>query len=225
MSGYILYGGRFTRAMICEMVFAELGIDYELREVDMTTREHRSESYLAVNPAALIPSLVTPEGQILYETPAISLYLAEKHGDGDLAPLPDDPDRGIFLSALFFITDELEPVFKRYFYPQRYVADQKDIEQMKQDSLTWAGRLLSIIEQRLEDGTFSVGNRFTIVDITLAYWMEYFSRLIPMADLPRVMEVYRRTERREKLIPCFTRLGQMRVDYEEREKQGSATNW
>ena len=225
MSGYILYGGRFTRAMICEMVFAELGVDYELKEVDMTTREHRSESYLAVNPASLIPSLVTPEGQTLYETPAISLYLAEKHGDGILAPLPGDPDRGVFLSALFFITDELEPVFKRYFYPQRYVADQNDIERMKRDSLAWAERLLNVIEQRLEAGHFSVGNRFTVVDITLAYWMEYFSRLIPMDNLPRIMDVYQRTERREKLIPCFIRLGEMRTDYEMRDKQGSAANW
>ena len=102
MSGYILYGGRFTRAMICEMVFAELGMDYELREIDMTAREHRSDSYLAVNPAALIPSLVTPEGQTLYETPAISLYLAEKHGDGALAPLPGDPDRVAFGARLLW---------------------------------------------------------------------------------------------------------------------------
>ena len=41
---YILYGGRFTRTRIVEMVMAEGDIAYELREVDIFKQEHRSPS-------------------------------------------------------------------------------------------------------------------------------------------------------------------------------------
>ena len=88
---YILFGGRFTRAQITEMVFAEGEIDYELREVDMLANQHRSEEYLHINPTGLIPVLITPEGQNLYETHAINLYICDRHDLTHLAPAASDP--------------------------------------------------------------------------------------------------------------------------------------
>ena len=114
---YILYGGHFTRALITEMVMAEGGIPYELRNVDIVAQEHRRPEYLAINPAGWVPALVTPEGATLYETPAINLYLAERHGLTHLAPAPGDPDRGIFLSGLFSVTGDLEADPEALFLP------------------------------------------------------------------------------------------------------------
>ncbi|MGB5705646.1 MAG: glutathione S-transferase N-terminal domain-containing protein [Arenicellales bacterium] len=68
MSGYVLCGGEFTRTLITQMVMAEGGIDYELRQVDILRHEHKSSEFLSINPAGLIPALVTPEGDVLYET-------------------------------------------------------------------------------------------------------------------------------------------------------------
>jgi glutathione S-transferase len=77
---YILYGGPYTRAFIVEMVMAEGAIAHEVRVVDIVDQEHRSPDYLAINPAGRVPTLITPEGVALYETPAINLYLTERHG-------------------------------------------------------------------------------------------------------------------------------------------------
>ena len=77
---YILYGGPFTRAFIVEMVMAEGDIAYELRVVDIVEQEHRAPEFLAINPAGWVPALITPDGATLYETPAINLHLAERHG-------------------------------------------------------------------------------------------------------------------------------------------------
>ena len=90
MSKYVLYGGKLTRALITEMVMLEAGLEYELREIDIINQQHRSDEYTRINPAALVPSLVTPDGEVLYETPAINLYLAEHHGIEHLAPLVRD---------------------------------------------------------------------------------------------------------------------------------------
>ena len=38
---YILYGGKFTRAQMVQMVLAEGGIEYELREIDILSHEER----------------------------------------------------------------------------------------------------------------------------------------------------------------------------------------
>ncbi|HSG29581.1 MAG TPA: glutathione S-transferase N-terminal domain-containing protein, partial [Candidatus Krumholzibacterium sp.] len=128
---YVLYGGPFTRACIVEMVMAEGDIAYELRVVDIVAEEHRSPDYLAVDPAGRVPVLITPEGSVLYETPAINLYLTERHGLRNLAPSPKEPERGVFLSGLFYLTDELEPILKRYFYPHRYALRPEDSPGMR----------------------------------------------------------------------------------------------
>ena len=120
-NGYLLYGGRFPRALIVEMVMAEGDINYELREIDIVQKQHQSPEFLAINPSGWVPALITPEGQTLYETHAINLYLAEKHQLAQIAPGISESERGLFLSGLFSICDDLEPVMKRYFYPHRYV--------------------------------------------------------------------------------------------------------
>ncbi len=51
MQAYRLYSGRFTRALIVQMVMAEAGLDYELHPVDIFNNELRSPEFLALNPA------------------------------------------------------------------------------------------------------------------------------------------------------------------------------
>ena len=117
---YVLYGGKLARSLMVEMVLDEVGAEYRVENTDMFKNEHRSEAFLQVNPAGWIPALVTPEGEALHETQAINLYLCERHEAIHLVPPVSDPLRGRFLSALFYISGELEPAIKRYFFAHRY---------------------------------------------------------------------------------------------------------
>ena len=158
---YILYGGRFTRALLVEMVMSEGGIPYELRAVDIVAREHREPAFLAINPSGWVPALVTPAGETLYETPAINLYLAERHGLSHLVPRADEPERGLFLSGLFSVAGDLEPIMKRYFYPHRYVLREEDSAAMKERSLENALERLQVVDERLSKaGPLSSGRAF-----------------------------------------------------------------
>ncbi|MGI9405670.1 MAG: glutathione S-transferase family protein [Hyphomicrobiaceae bacterium] len=169
---YILYGGGYTRAHMTEMVLTEVGAPYEVRAVDTAKHENRSPEFLKINPAGWVPAMVTPEGQVLYETPALNLFVAERHGNGVLAPATNDPQRGAFLSALFYLTDELEPALKRYFYPQRYVVRAEDADEMRKMSLDGVCTCLGVIDNRLaSNGPFHLGDRYSLADLTLSFWM------------------------------------------------------
>ena len=169
---YTLYGGKFTRALMTEMVFAELGVPYELVPVDTMKAEHRSEAFLKINPAGWVPALRISECTVLHETPAINLYLAERHGLGKLVPGLGEPDRGPFLSSLFYLTDELEPALKRYFFPHRYGVSDKDEADIRQLSLTSVCVCLDVINGRLEElGPYHLGQRFSLADLTLSFWI------------------------------------------------------
>ena len=203
---YILYGGGFTRAIITEMVMAEGDIPYELRNVDIVAHEHRRPEYLAINPSGWVPALVTPEGQTLYETPAINLYLAERHGLTHLAPAVDDPDRGLFLSGLFSVTGDLEPIVKRTFYPHRFVMRDEDTPAMEERAVGEALERLQVMEGRLRDkGPYHLGERFSLVDLTLCHWTASFEERGQLSGCPALRRCLELVTARPRLRPLFER--------------------
>lgn len=211
---YILYGGGFTRAIIVEMVMAEGSIPYELRNVDIVAHEHREPEYLAINPFGWVPALVTPEGRTLYETPAINLYLAEHHGLTHLAPAVDDPDRGLFLSGLFSVTGDLEPILKRSFYPHRYVMRDEDTAAMEERAVEEALERLRVMEGRLRDkGPYHLGERFSLVDLTLCHWTAPFEERGLLADCPALRRCLELVTARPGLGPLFERQKAWNIEY------------
>ncbi|MGI9316973.1 MAG: glutathione S-transferase family protein [bacterium] len=221
MPKYVLYGGEFTRALITQMVMAEGGIDYELREIDIVNNQHRREAFLKINPAGWVPALVTPEGAVLYETPAINLYLADHHHLVHLAPATDDPDRGRFLSALFYLSGELEPAMKRYFYPHRYALEPEDSEAMKHKALTDALERLAVVNQRLNaGGPFHLGDRFSLVDLTLVYWAGCLEEDMTLEQYPAVRRCTQLTLGRPALRQLEDELRWLVTTYRQRQTAG-----
>ena len=211
---YILYGGGFTRALIVEMVMAEGSIPYELRNVDIVAHEHRKPEYLAINPFGWVPALVTPEGRTLYETPAINLYLAEHHGLTHLAPAVDDPDRGLFLSGLFSVTGDLEPILKRSFYPHRFVMRDEDTAAMEERAVGEALERLQVMEGRLRDkGPYHLGERFSLVDLTLCHWTAPFEEQGLLSDCPALRRCLELVSARPRLRLLFERQKAWNLEY------------
>jgi glutathione S-transferase len=219
---YVLYGGPFTRALMVEMVMAEGEIAYELRTVDILKDAHRAPAYLAINPAGWVPALVTPEGETLTETPAINLYLAERHRLSHLAPRIDEPERGRFLSGLFFLTNDLEPWLKRAYYPQRFALREDDAAAVEQHAIAGVLDRFQVIDRRLDDrGPYHLGERFSLVDLTMAYWavcLEPSGGLAPYAAVRRCMAL---VMDRPKLRAKFDELEAGRDDYARRSARGA----
>ena len=218
---YTLYGGRFTRALIVQMVLAEGKIEHELRPVDIINNEHRSEQFLAMNPAGYVPVLVKPDGEVLHETHAINLYLIDHHQLRQLGPMVDEPERGAFLSGLFFMGGDLEPVFKRIFYPNRYILHDEDLEEMKQLSIAQGIERLEVIDRKLqEDGPYYLGERFSLIDIIVCYWTDYIFNEVMFDRLPGIRRCMSLIVERPLLKPFFEELSECRIEYAKIQAEG-----
>ena len=101
---------------IVRFALEELELPHTLALADIEAGALASPDYRRVNPVGLIPALETPEGPI-FETAAILLWLVDK--TGRLGPGPNDPDRGAFLSWLFFTSNALHQAALAMFYPHR----------------------------------------------------------------------------------------------------------
>ena len=117
---YVLHYAPDNASLCIRLALLRLEQTFETALVDRRTRQQDSSPYRRLNPNGLIPALETPDGP-LFETGAILLWLADRHGGG-LAPVPEDSDRGRVLAWLFWLSNTLHPALRVLFYPGSHVA-------------------------------------------------------------------------------------------------------
>lgn len=117
---YRLHYAPDNASLIVRLVLEERGLAYDTVLVDRRARAHKSAEYLRLNPAGLIPALETPDGPI-FETGAILLWLADRHGG--MAPPPESGQRAGFLKWLFFTSNTVHAGMRMLFYPEQYIGD------------------------------------------------------------------------------------------------------
>lgn len=155
----------------------------------------RTPSFLAINPMGTIPTMVDGD-LVLYESMAITLYLARKHG-GPLAPADLAEDALMTQWSLFGATAIETDALKI----SSAAADGRlETEAGRAEALAVA-RLLSrpfgVLEEHLSSTGYMVGNRFTVADINLAEVVRYASAHTPLFEAhPKVREWLARCQAR-----------------------------
>jgi GST-like protein len=167
----------------------ESGLPYELKPVDTRKGEQHKPEFLAINPNAKVPAIV--DGDVtVFDSAAILLYLAEK--TGKFLPENTPKARGELLSWHMFVASGVGPFsgqavhFKNHApQPQEYAVKRYTFE---------AKRHYGILNARLGQGRYMLGDKYTIVDMAVWGW----ARAVPgilgeeawnsMANLKRLIE-------------------------------------
>jgi glutathione S-transferase len=188
---YILYGCDSTRAALVQWVLDEGRLEYELREIDILKGEHRAAEFLAINPSGLVPVLITPDGDALYEVAALMVYLADRHGLTELAPTVTDPRRGVFLSTVFNIAGDVQSELKRYYYPHRFSLKREDDRGIQDLAKALLLAHLDVMNARLaKSGPYVLGDRFCLADFYLSFWMALLDRDVMCKRFPAIAKLY-----------------------------------
>jgi glutathione S-transferase len=217
---YILYGGDFTRAMLVQWVLEEGKIEYELRKIDILKGEHRSAEFLAINPAGLVPVLITPDGDALYEVAALMLYLADRHQLTDLAPPLTDPDRGLFLSTVFYIAGDIQSEMKRFHFPHRFSLRREDDAGIQDLAKSLVLSRLNVMNTRLaKRGPYVLGTRFSLADFYLSFWVACLDREGMWEQFSSIAKLYDLVRSRPSAIPYLEGTERMAEAYAEMMKK------
>jgi len=155
------------------IMLEETGLPYEVHLIDFGKGDQRTPEYLSLNPYGKIPAIIDPAGPggkplPLFESGAILLYLAEKTGK----LMPADPAaRYETLEWLFFQIGAMGPMFGQvgYFhkFAGREIEDKRPLYRYRDE----AKRILAIIEARLAERTWIMGDDYTISDISMLGWV------------------------------------------------------
>jgi glutathione S-transferase len=217
---YILYGGDFTRATLVQWVLEEGKIEYELRKIDILKGEHRSAEFLAINPAGLVPVLITPDGEALSEVAALMLYLTDRHQLTELAPRSTDPDRGLFLSTVFYIAGDIQSEMKRFHFPHRFSPRREDDAGIQDLAKSLVLSRLNVMNTRLaKRGPYVLGTRFSLADFYLSFWVAYLDREGVCKQFPSIAKLYDLVRSRPSAIPYLEGTERMAEAYAEMMKK------
>ena len=222
MSPYILYGGGLTLGAGPQIVLNELNIPYRVKVVDILDNQQKLPDYLQINPAGYLPAMVCPDGAVLHEAAAIMLYLADKYSHETLSPGLHDNKRGIFLSRLWFLSNDLQPPIKAFFYPGRYSTDRSDAARiMEQARLTAMDRWKIINDKFLADKLYLLDGRLTIADILLAVLASYgLTDVNEVLDTyPGVRRLYKAVSARPACIDLLTRINREMAEFHLKRQQ------
>jgi len=79
-----------SRASRTLWLLEELGLTYQLNRMDFSPKDLKSDEHRARHPLGRIPVLEDDDISI-YESGAIAEYILERHKNGGLKPVPEDP--------------------------------------------------------------------------------------------------------------------------------------
>src|SRR5579871_2512847 len=104
MASLRIYGIARTRAFRALWVAKELGLDYEHLPIEIGDDGAKSPEFLAINPNGRLPVIVD-DGFVLFESLAITLYLAKKHSCGTLYPAALEGEARAWQWSLWAVTE------------------------------------------------------------------------------------------------------------------------
>ena len=164
MSRLRIYGIARTRAFRALWIAKELGLDYEHIPIEIGEAGARKADYLTINPNGRLPA-IDDDGFTLWESLAITLYLAKKHGrfypptlQGEAKAWQwslwsvQEVDRGVNIWSLHAV--RLPPTDRD---PQRLA-----------DALAVLEPPFKVLDGALADRPYLLGDDFTVADLNVA---------------------------------------------------------
>lgn len=180
------------------------GVDYEYVPYALLPDEHKSETFLRLNPQGLVPALEIKDETVLTQSMAIIEYLDETYPD--IHPLlPSEPlARARVRSLAQIIGCDIHPVNNLRIL--RYIADKFGADNFAKKTWVtrWASDGFEALEARLtqepETGEFCHGDAPGLADICLYAQVLNNERFeVDPAPYPTIMHIFRNCD----ALPAF----------------------
>lgn len=162
----------------------EMELPYKAHLVDIMKGDQFTPEFIAINPNSKIPAIVDQDGPggkplSVFESGAILLYLARKSGRF----LSQDPRlESETLQWLFFQVGGVGPMFGQFGHFYKYAGAKCDHPYPVERYKTETKRLLKVLDTRLQDREFLVGDAYSIADIATMPWVNGVSAFYKADD-------------------------------------------
>jgi GST-like protein len=148
----------------------EAGLDYEAIPVDTRKGDQHTPEFSKLNPNNKVPVIVDGDATV-FDSNAILMYLGQK--TGQFMPGDSLKEQGELLSWMMFVASGVGPYSGQSVHMRHAAPEPKDYAVKRY--LFEAKRHYGIIDARLGEREWMLGDEYTIVDMALWGW----SRMVP----------------------------------------------
>ncbi len=196
-----VYGARASGSVAVEAALVLLGLPVRLIEGATWAEPQARERVAPVNAMRQIPTVVFPGGEVMTESAAILIDLADRHPASRLSPPVDDVRRRPFLRWMLFVSSAIyalhwiKPDVRRIGAPPE--ARDAVVDAVHDRIAFCWGQM----DSQLEPGRYLLGDELTVLDLYVTVvsrfgpWRERFH-----AAAPRMSPVVRRVDEDPRLV-------------------------
>jgi GST-like protein len=189
-----LYSVPTPNGVKVSIMLEETGLPYEPHFVRFDADDQKSSEFLAVNANGKIPVIIDPDGPggagfSLSESGAILIYLADKTGQF----MPADPaGRYQTIQWLMFQMSGIGPMFGQVGFFSKFAGKDYEDKRPRDRYVAESRRLLGVLNDRLANRVWIMGDMYTIADIATFPWINNLigfygaAALVGIDDFPHV---------------------------------------
>ena len=209
----MVYGQRGTGSVPVEATLLLLGEPYRLVERAPTEKPEAgdiSDAEMArLNPMQQVPALVLPNGELMTESAAILIHLADSHPAACLSPAPGDPKRPAFLRWMTYVSAQIYGQVWARDDPGRLAADEAHKAVILARTAERMAHCWRIMDAQVSPGRYILGGDLSVLDLyvtVVSCWGPRRPRFYQEA--PKLTEVVRRVDQDPRLAAFWAeRLG------------------
>lgn len=176
------------------IMLEETGLPYEPHLVRFDANDQMSPEFLSLNPNNKIPAMIDPNGPngkplALFESGAILMYLADKSGK---FMARDEAHRYETIQWLMFQMGGIGPMFGQVGFFNKFAGKDYEDKRPRDRYIAESRRLLNVLNDRLRERQWIMGDDYTIADIATFPWVRNLigfyeaGELVGFADFPHV---------------------------------------
>ena len=165
-AGLRIYGIARTRAFRALWMAQELGLDYAHLPIEIGEAGARAPEFLAINPNGRLPFIVD-DGFALFESLAITLYLAKKYSPGRLYPASLQGEAKAWQWSFWAISEVDRGVNIWSLHAVRLPKAERDA-QKRDAALKVLAAPFAVLDAAVAAHPYLLGGDFTVADLNVA---------------------------------------------------------
>jgi GST-like protein len=201
---YTVYGSPGSGSVPVEAALTLIGAPYEVIGETVLRDVARNPEVSKVNPLGQVPALVLPSGEVMTESAAILIWLADRYSAAGLAPLAANERRPAFLRWMAYVSSAIYGLAWIRGDPMRLVSDERQAEVVLDRIANRRADCWRWMDGQVLPSRFLLGDEMSVLDLyvaTVSRWSPRRRRFY--REAPRMADVVRRVDTDPRLAALW----------------------
>lgn len=201
---FVVYGAAGSGSVPIEAALDLLELPYRVQECSPWEGQEEADKLAPINPMRQVPALALPTGEVISESAAILIWLADRYPEARLAPALNEPARPTFLRWMTFVSSAIYALYWVADNPSRIIDHAEHHTGVKARLFDRIARCWELMEAQLRPGKYLLGEDLSVLDLyvaTASRWSPGRRRFYEVA--PGLAEVIRRVDADPRLAAIW----------------------